>query len=226
MSSNGQGVPRDDAEALRWYSGAAGKGDARAQYALAFAYGNGEGVQQDHEKALSWLHKAAERGSAEAEYMLGNMYREGNGNVARDYAEAIRWFRRGSDLGDKRARLALVSMYCTGRTTPIARWTLIAAILLVLPILVVPQRRWGRARWLPWMLCSAVFAIMTAHELLLAPLSSALFALTHLGPSWTDLGHVLLVALLVGSAAISALVAVRVAIRGSNRAGQGAGTAT
>ena len=224
MFSSGQGVRRDDAEACRWYRKAADKGAVGAQYALGLAYGNGEGVPQDYGNAVFWFRKAAEQGSVEAQYSLGNVYRYGYGGVPRDYAEAVRWFRRASDQDYQRARYALLAMYCTGRATPIARWTLIAGILLVLPVLVVPQRRWGRVRCLPWMLCSATFVILTVHELLLAPLSLALFALIPLGPPWTAFGHVLMVALAIGSAATCALVAVRAAIHGPNKAGRGAGT--
>ena len=44
MYANGEGVPEDDAEAVRWYRLAADQGDADAQYNLGVMYANGEGV--------------------------------------------------------------------------------------------------------------------------------------------------------------------------------------
>jgi len=214
MYRRGQGMPQDNAEALRWYRQAADKGDANAQYALGFMYGNGEGVPQDYGEAVSWFRKAADQGNVEAQYSLGSVYRDGDG-VSRDYAEAVRWYRKAADQGDKTARHALFSMYCTGRGTPLVRSTSIAVILLALPVLVVPQRRWRRTKWLPWMLCSVICAILMVHELLLSVLSLAVLALGPLGPLWRGFGHALLIAFLGGGSAICALAAIRVAVRGS-----------
>ena len=43
---NGEGVPEDDAEAVKWYRNAAEQGRARAQYNLGSMYEQGEGVPQ------------------------------------------------------------------------------------------------------------------------------------------------------------------------------------
>jgi TPR repeat protein len=55
MYYQGQGVPQDYAEALKWYRLAAAQGYARAQYSLGYMYANGEGVPQDHVQAHKWL---------------------------------------------------------------------------------------------------------------------------------------------------------------------------
>ena len=47
MYANGEGVPEDDQEAVRWYRKAAKQGDASAQYNLGVMYGKGEGVPED-----------------------------------------------------------------------------------------------------------------------------------------------------------------------------------
>ena len=44
---NGEGVPEDDAEAVKWYRKAAEQGDAIAQTNLGFMYLLGEGVPED-----------------------------------------------------------------------------------------------------------------------------------------------------------------------------------
>ena len=47
MYENGQGVPQDYAEALKWFRLAADQGDAKAQHNLGVMYYYGEGVPQD-----------------------------------------------------------------------------------------------------------------------------------------------------------------------------------
>ena len=44
MYAEGRGVPRDDAEAARWYRCAADQGEAAAQFNLGLMYAKGEGV--------------------------------------------------------------------------------------------------------------------------------------------------------------------------------------
>jgi hypothetical protein len=46
--ATGDGVPQDDAEAVRWYRLAAAQGDAGAQNNFGAMYENGEGVPQDY----------------------------------------------------------------------------------------------------------------------------------------------------------------------------------
>lgn len=50
------------AKAVYWFSKAAEKGDAVAQYNLASCYENGNCVKQDGDKAVYWYTKAAEQG--------------------------------------------------------------------------------------------------------------------------------------------------------------------
>ena len=65
MYANGEGVPEDDVEAVKWYRKAAEQGDAGAQYNLAVMYANGEGVPEDDVEAVKWYRKAAEQRHAE-----------------------------------------------------------------------------------------------------------------------------------------------------------------
>src|SRR5207249_10269542 len=51
MYDNGQGVPQNDAEALRWYRLAAEQGHATAQNNVGFMYATGRGVPQDYADA-------------------------------------------------------------------------------------------------------------------------------------------------------------------------------
>ena len=74
MYENGQGVPQDDAETVRWYRLAVDQGHADAQYNLGVMYDNGRGVPQDYAEAVRWYRLAAEQGHADAQYNLAIMY--------------------------------------------------------------------------------------------------------------------------------------------------------
>ena len=66
MYDNGEGVPEDDAEAVRWYRRAAEQGHALGQYNLGFMYASGEGVPEDDiaEAVMRGTNRAAEQGHA------------------------------------------------------------------------------------------------------------------------------------------------------------------
>lgn len=66
MHYSGLGVPKDQEQAVYWYTKAAEQGHAGAQYNLGLMYAQGEGVPKDQEQALYWYNKAAEQGHAEA----------------------------------------------------------------------------------------------------------------------------------------------------------------
>ncbi len=90
MYHYGEGVPQDDAEAVRWSRLAAEQGDAWAQYNLGVMYTGGEGVPQDDAEAVRWYRLAAEQGHADAQSELGVSYRIGEG-VPQDYVQAHMW---------------------------------------------------------------------------------------------------------------------------------------
>ena len=106
MYDEGKGVPRDYAEAVKWYRRSAEQGNARAQHNLGGMYFNGRGVPQDHAEAVKWRRRAAEQGFAEAQMGLGAMYNLGRG-VPQDYAEGVKWSRRAADQGNARAQTSL-----------------------------------------------------------------------------------------------------------------------
>ncbi len=91
MYERGQGVPQDDAEAVKWYCKAAEQGYASAQFNLGNMYGEGQGVPQDYAEAVKWYRRAAEQGNAGGQNNLGFMYSKGQG-VPQDYAQAHMWY--------------------------------------------------------------------------------------------------------------------------------------
>ena len=88
MYDNGDGVPENDAEAVRWYRLAAEQGYASGQYNLGLMYDLGEGVPEDDAEAVRWYRLAAEQGNASAQFNLGNIYFNGTG-VPENEAEAV-----------------------------------------------------------------------------------------------------------------------------------------
>ena len=129
--STGRGVPRDDAEALRWFRLAAAQGNAEAQGSLGIMYATGHGVPRNAAEALRWYRLAAAQGNAEALGNLGSMYVTGQG-VPRDAAEAVRWYRLAAAQGHAEAQGSLGAMYEQGLGVPqdaaeAVRWYRLAA---------------------------------------------------------------------------------------------------
>jgi TPR repeat protein len=64
MYRNGQGVPRDYKNAVKWFRLSAEQWYAMAQYNLGLMYQQGWGVPQDDKTAVKWFRLAAEQGCA------------------------------------------------------------------------------------------------------------------------------------------------------------------
>jgi len=91
MYYQGEGVPRDYQEALKWWRKAADQGDADAQFNLGLSYEKGLGVPQDYQEAFKWFQMAAGQGDAAAQFKLAAMYHKGEG-VPKDYVLAYMWW--------------------------------------------------------------------------------------------------------------------------------------
>ncbi len=76
MYDNGDGVPQDDVEAVRWWRLAAEQGYAVAQYNLGYMYGNGYGVPKDHVLAYMWWNLTAAQGNETAQSNKGRLERQ------------------------------------------------------------------------------------------------------------------------------------------------------
>lgn len=117
MYHNGEGVPQDYTEAMKWYQRAAELELADAHYNLGVLYHKGEGVPQDYTEAVKWFRKAAELGNAKAQYNLGVMYRKGEG-VPQDNTETMKWYRKAAELGHPDAQYFLGVVYGKGEGVP------------------------------------------------------------------------------------------------------------
>jgi len=111
--ANGQGVAKDEQQAVDWFGKAAKQGHREAQTKLGFMYATGKGVAQNYSSAVYWCYKAAEQGDTIAQYNLGLMYAKGQG-VAQDRSLALSWYGKAAAQGDAHAQYNLGDMYANG----------------------------------------------------------------------------------------------------------------
>ena len=102
----GNGVPRDDVSAVRWYRKAADQGNAAAEDDLGVMYRLGQGVEKNKEEAVRWYRKAAKHGNPQAMFNLGASYYNGDG-VNSDLNLADVWFLLAKDAGSEPAKDAV-----------------------------------------------------------------------------------------------------------------------
>ena len=92
----GQGVEKDSAEAIKWFSKAADQGQGESQHSLGLRYLWGDGVDKEPDKAAAWFTAAANQGIPDSATWLADMYWTGNG-VAADPVEAYKWMLLSGD---------------------------------------------------------------------------------------------------------------------------------
>ena len=115
--AKGDGVPKNNALAVKWYRKAAEQGHRIAQSNLGLMYANGKGVPKNDALAVKWYRKAAEQGYARAQFNLGNKYRAGEG-VRKNMTLAVRWYRKAAAQGYAGAQNNLGFSYEQGEGAP------------------------------------------------------------------------------------------------------------
>ena len=108
------GCPKDAARSAAYYEDCARRGNARAQYLMAWYYYHGVGVEQDFDLAVMYAHLAAEQKYLKAYRRLGIFFRDGLA-FPQDYEQAIRYFNEGIKAGDLYCCCLLGQMYAEGR---------------------------------------------------------------------------------------------------------------
>jgi len=111
--AKGEGVAKDNAEAVKWYRLAFEQGNANAQLNLGLMYQYGQGVDKNDTEAVKLYRLAAEQGKAIAQYYLGRTYQYGQG-IAKNSAEAMKWYRLSGEQGNVDAQISLAIMYDNG----------------------------------------------------------------------------------------------------------------
>ncbi|MGC2125723.1 MAG: serine/threonine-protein kinase, partial [Xanthobacteraceae bacterium] len=105
LATGGDGVPRDDAEAVVWYRKAADHGLAKGQKNLGDMYFFGRGVDKDYQKAIDWYTKAADQQFADAQFLLGYMNEKGLGTQQSDQ-NAVALYKKAASNGNVEAQRA------------------------------------------------------------------------------------------------------------------------
>jgi len=106
------------AAALTEFLPLARKGNATAQYYLAWMSHRGKGLPENYSAALAWARKAAAQGNADAETLIGLLYAQGQG-VPRDDAEAARWFQKAALQGNWSGQMKTGMCHMCGLGLPV-----------------------------------------------------------------------------------------------------------
>lgn len=97
---DGKGIDKNEREAVKWITKAAGQGNVDGLAAMGNAYQIGiGGLKVNYEEAVSFFLKAAEKGHLGAMYNLGIAYLDGVG-VTRNPKESFNWFLKAAEKGD------------------------------------------------------------------------------------------------------------------------------
>jgi TPR repeat protein len=89
MYREGEGVNKDNSQALKYLRLAADDNYIQALHSMGYEYSLGEILHQENSKALEYLQKAAEYGNNFSAGTLGLLYYDGDYIVSRDYDKAF-----------------------------------------------------------------------------------------------------------------------------------------
>ena len=113
----GDGVHKDDAEAVKWLRKAADQDNPIAERYLAEMYFKGRGVPADNAEAAKWLRMAAEQGDAQSQHNLAVLYTQGLG-VPRNVKEAVNWMRKSAEKGLAAGQVGMGAIFENGDGVP------------------------------------------------------------------------------------------------------------
>ena len=101
--AKGEGVAKDEKEAVKWYLKAAEQGNLEAQMFLGAVYIRGKGVPKSSKDSAKWYLLAAEQGNATAQCQVSRMHLSGAG-VPKDDIQAYKWANLAAAQGDMAAK--------------------------------------------------------------------------------------------------------------------------
>jgi TPR repeat protein len=108
--ANGEGVSKDDLEAVRWFLRAAGGGNTSAMLSLGVLYLFGsDAVPQSDDDAVHWFQKAADLKNPAGLYDLAGLYEKGQG-VPRSIEKAKQLYQESAALGNVEAQRRLAAL--------------------------------------------------------------------------------------------------------------------
>lgn len=119
MYDDGDVVPRNASEAVKWYRKGAAQNQVFAMYKLGIHLRLGDGVSWSESEAMQWFKRAADQGYAPAQYSLGYGYEHGLGQAVgqgvQDYHQAADWLEKAARQGEAYAQVDLGLLYESGR---------------------------------------------------------------------------------------------------------------
>ncbi|MDI7776400.1 tetratricopeptide repeat protein [Asticcacaulis sp. EMRT-3] len=114
----GLGVPRDAAEARRWYIKADEFGYMPATHTVGEIYQYGYAGEKNVPKAVTYYKKAGTAGYAPSMYALGELYLAGDDGVTQDRKAGAQWLMAAAKRGHAGALYAIGNMYDLGDILP------------------------------------------------------------------------------------------------------------
>jgi hypothetical protein len=102
MYAEGDGIPKNYKEAVKWFRLSAEQGNIGAKTNLGWMHDYGYGVPQDRKEALRLYRHSAELGNIYAQYNLGMVYKNGEG-VPQDDTLAHMWWNIAGSKGHEEA---------------------------------------------------------------------------------------------------------------------------
>ncbi len=118
MYQSGNGVEKDNDQAVQWYRKAAEQGDIISIDMLWSIYWTGNGVAKDGAQAVYWSTKGAQMGDEISADCLGMIYENGGNGVFMNKAEAAKWYLLAAERGSLAAESRLGQMYVNGDGVP------------------------------------------------------------------------------------------------------------
>lgn len=116
INLRGLGVPRNEAEAARWYRVASEAGLPEAQFRYAMMLIEGVGVPVDIASARTLMQNAADGGNPLAAFNYGQMLLQESPTGG--FEAAAGYFRSAADAGIADGQYALAQLYAFGRGVP------------------------------------------------------------------------------------------------------------
>jgi TPR repeat protein len=113
MYQEGQGVSKNHASALSFFTAAAVAGQPHAMGMVAKYYYEGLGTERNLTQAFHWYHEAALHGILDALFMLGMCYHQGQG-VPADKRAGFGWLQKGAEAGQLDSMAMLARCYLEG----------------------------------------------------------------------------------------------------------------
>lgn len=114
LYARGEGVNRDDAKALEYYTLSADNGYADAQLMVSNIYAAGKTVTQDFTTSYLWCLRAAENNLPQAQYLVGRMYMDGRG-TSTNIPAGVEWLTRAAKNGIPDAQYYLGYLFYKGQ---------------------------------------------------------------------------------------------------------------